>query len=75
VILFSIHPRYKRQLADRLTLAGLVVAYDQPDVGLYQGPIPFQIRFGPNTVRLDYNDELEIRQYQNWSGFEVSYLN
>jgi len=69
--LFSIHPRYKRQIADRLTLGGLVVAYDQSDVGIYQGPIPFQVGFSANIVRLDYSEALEIRAYQGWSGFEV----
>jgi hypothetical protein len=70
---FSIHPRYKRQVADRLALAGFAVAYGL-DVGIYQGPIPtrFTVDTATSTVRLDYNVAVQIRQYERWSGFEAS---
>ncbi|BFZ09709.1 hypothetical protein BsWGS_12745 [Bradybaena similaris] len=64
----SIHPRDKKDVADRLTLSGLAVAYGRPEV--YQGPFPskgvvvaggFQITYGASA-------NLEIR---NVSGFEL----
>jgi hypothetical protein len=71
----SIHPRYKRQIVDRLTLAGFVVAYGLSDVGIYQGPIAKAIDVGISAVRLEYGAALEIRRYQTWSGFEASRIN
>jgi hypothetical protein len=71
--IFSIHPRYKRQIADRLALAGFAVAYGQSDVGIYQGPIPVRIGVRPSTIRIEYAIALEIRRYQDWSGFEASW--
>ena len=35
-----IHPRYKRQIADRLALGAFDVAYADTSSGPYQGPLP-----------------------------------
>ncbi len=34
--MFSIHPRFKEQIADRLALGAYQIVYDVPDEGPYQ---------------------------------------
>jgi sialate O-acetylesterase len=66
----SIHPRYKRQVATRLSLAAQYVAYNEPGGGLYQGPIPSAIvNEGNGQVRLTYPVPLQFRTTS--SGFEL----
>ena len=46
-----IHPRYKRQVADRLALGAYSVAYGDGSNGTYQGPFPTGFRNnGTNLV-------------------------
>lgn len=50
----AIHPRYKRQIADRLALAAYAVAYGSTDDGIYQGPLPTQLSVDGNNIRISY---------------------
>jgi sialate O-acetylesterase len=66
----DIHPRYKRQIATRLSLAAQYVAYGETDGGLYQGPLPSTIsNVGGGQVRLSYTTPLQFRTTSN--GFEL----
>ena len=70
----SIHPRYKRQVADRLALAGLAVAYGDESEGLWQGPFPTGFRLiGPNMVvtLADGQVPLEARDTETSVHYEV----
>ena len=70
----SIHPRYKRQVADRLALAGLAVAYGDESEGLWQGPFPTGFRLiGPNMVvtLADGQVALEARDTETSVHYEV----
>ncbi|BFZ00309.1 hypothetical protein BsWGS_03347 [Bradybaena similaris] len=64
----SIHPRYKKEVGDRLSLAGLAVAYGRQEV--YQGPYPSKGEILANGVKISYgpSSTLEIK---NISGFEL----
>jgi sialate O-acetylesterase len=65
----DIHPRYKRQIADRLSLAAEYVAYGEADGGLYQGPQPTSIGNEGAQIRLTYGTQLQFRN--TGSGFEL----
>ncbi|XP_059172853.1 sialate O-acetylesterase-like [Physella acuta] len=64
----AIHPRYKKDIGDRLAISGLAVAYNQG--GLFQGPLPSGSSLTPAGLVIDYGTTwtLEIRVN---SGFEV----
>jgi sialate O-acetylesterase len=64
----SIHPRYKRQIADRLALGAFNVAYGQTDSGIFQGPIPTQFVNEGSAIRVTYSVPLA---YRATSGFEL----
>lgn len=55
----AIHPRYKRQIADRLALAAFQVAYGTTDNGIYQGPLPTQLSLEGSSVRVSYGIPLQ----------------
>ena len=74
--LFSIHPRYKRQIAERLAYAAYQVAYNDDSAGRFQGPFPtdFSLNDGILTVTFDDgNAEIQVRESSvEWAvGFEV----
>jgi len=57
----SIHPRYKRQIADRLALAAFQVAYGSTDSGIYQGPRPAGYAIDGGNVRVTYDVDIVLR--------------
>lgn len=75
IFVFSIHPRDKQDVADRLVLSGLSVGYSI-DVGKYKGAFPsryFVDRKGKTfLITYDYDSaEIDVRSTQ---GFDVSYV-
>ena len=75
--LFSIHPRWKRQVADRLALAGYAVAYDDESEGLWQGPFPTGYRLEAENLVVTLADgqvELEARDTDTSVHYEVESL-
>jgi len=68
----SIHPRYKRQIAQRLALGAFNVAYFQRDSGIFQGPIPTRFVNEGTAIRVIYSVPLE---YRASSGFELCCAN
>jgi sialate O-acetylesterase len=56
----DIHPRYKRQIADRLALAAFNVAYGNSTV-FFQGPIPTAYARDGANVRVTYAVPLQFR--------------
>lgn len=74
--LSSIHPRYKQDIASRLLLSGLQVAYNITSLGRYQGPqiTAFFIDIGYHTLKLEFDkgtDPIVITSGVT-DGFEVS---
>ena len=73
--LSSIHPRYKRPIADRLLVGALHQVYKVPVI--HQGPFPTEITLNANrTLVITYNNsvDLEFRNLNNTVTFEVSCL-
>ena len=72
---FSIHPRWKRQIADRLWVGALQVGYNITTEGRFQGPFPSNfILAGNRRMEIDYDDfdvELEFRDLEGAVAFEV----
>ncbi|XP_059144147.1 sialate O-acetylesterase-like [Physella acuta] len=64
----TVHPRYKKDIGDRLALSGLAVAYHQS--GLYQGPLPSGSSISSSGLVVDYGNtwSLDIRVSD---GFEI----
>ena len=74
--LFRIHPRWKRQVAYRLALAGLAVAYGDESEGLWQGPMPTAFRLEDNNLVVTLADgqvPLEARDTDTSYHYEVRY--
>jgi len=67
----DIHPRYKRQIADRLSLAAYNVAYGSTDTGIYQGPIPTAYAREGNNVRITYGMPVTFRTTSDTGMFEI----
>jgi len=67
----DIHPRYKRQIADRLSLAAYNVAYGSTDTGIYQGPIPTMYAREGNGVRVTYGTPVLFRTTTDPGMFEI----
>jgi len=61
----DIHPRYKRQIADRLALGAFNVAYGSTDSGIFQGPIPTGYALNGANVVITYGLRLNIRDTSN----------
>ncbi len=71
ILLFSGHPRYKHDVAYRLSRSGLAVAYGQQVE--FQGPIVQNVAYssGSQTVNITYTAVSSI-DLRNPNGFEVS---
>lgn len=65
----SIHPRDKQDVAYRLLLSGLAVAYNKTS-GVYNGPLPAAVSQSGGSVTLNYGSEWQL-QIANNEGFEV----
>ena len=73
-LVYRIHPRYKQDVAERLVLGALHVAYGRTDV-TFQGPFPTGIRANVNnhhTLDIQYNHGHVELTVKNTHGFEVS---
>ena len=70
------HPRWKRQIADRLWVGALQVAYNITSQGRFQGPFPSNfILAGNRRMEIDYDNfqvELEFRDIEEATAFEVT---
>lgn len=68
----SIHPRYKQDVADRLLLSALTVAYNKPGKK-YQGPFPTRYFMDPNgkTFLITYDQDSTEIEVRTTEGFEV----
>ncbi|ELU12232.1 hypothetical protein CAPTEDRAFT_211931 [Capitella teleta] len=65
----GIHPRYKRQISERLYLAALEVAYGDSSEGRFQGPYPASVIRGDDEIEVTYDEgPLDVRTAEN---FEV----
>ena len=72
----SIHPRYKRQIAERLALAAYKVAYNDESEGRFQGPFPTQFLGGEGMLKIIFDNgtaDIEVREStEPWTvGYEV----
>ena len=73
-----VHPRYKRQVASRLALAGLAVAYDDETEDLWQGPLPTSFRLEENNLVITLAEgqvPLEVRDTETATHYEVCCAN
>lgn len=70
----SIHPRYKRQISERLALGVFAVGYDlEATTGRHQGPFPTSITQQGDEVVVVYDDgEAELDLVRTTDGFEVN---
>ena len=72
-----IHPRFKQDVAERLVLGALHVAYGDNDI-TFQGPLPTAIIANVNTqhsLDIQYNHGQVQLTVKNTQGFEVSSIN
>ena len=73
-IKYRVHPRYKRQVADRLALGGYVVAYGDESSGLWQAPLPTAFRIQDDNLVVTLGDglvEIEARDTETTTHYEV----
>ena len=75
MVYFSIHPRDKQDVAWRLALAGLSVAYKM-NVGKFQGPqiTAYYSDIGFYTVKLELDKSASFIEVRSRNGFEVFIL-
>ncbi|ELT99362.1 hypothetical protein CAPTEDRAFT_211889 [Capitella teleta] len=67
----STNPPYKRQIADRLSLAAFQVAYLDQSEGRFQGPFPASISRMDSILTIEYDlGTLEVRSTDN-GNFEL----
>lgn len=68
----SVHPRFKQDIAARLSLAARNIAYGESEVQ-YQGPFPtrYQLNTGTNQLTVSYANDKDYIQVKSSSGFEV----
>ncbi|XP_030831013.1 sialate O-acetylesterase [Strongylocentrotus purpuratus] len=67
----AIHPRYKQDVANRLTLGARAVAYGEGDV-VYQGPFPTAvIRIASADLLVEFDDGKDVLRMNNASGFDA----
>jgi sialate O-acetylesterase len=65
----SVHPRYKRQVADRLFLGAVEFAYNDSPEGISQGPLPTSVFREDNQLEVAYDGwNIDVRTDLN---FEV----
>jgi sialate O-acetylesterase len=63
----SIHPRYKRQIADRLYLGALQVGYGDSSEGRFQGPYPASVTRNGDELEVLYDEgTLDVRTDANF---------
>ena len=69
---FSIHPRDKQDVASRLVLSSLAVAYNKKP-GKFQGPMvtAFYIDIGFFTLGLEFDNGTSALDVRATDGFEV----
>jgi len=65
-----IHPRYKHDVAQRLTLGALNVAYGQNNV-VFKGPFPTSFRASGTDVIITYDNGQAHLDIRNNGGFEI----
>lgn len=68
VFFVRIHPRYKRDVAHRLTLGARAVAYNEKNVH-FQGPFPKEILSSGRHVNITYDQTVSVTRSIN--AFEV----
>ncbi|XP_033739756.1 sialate O-acetylesterase-like [Pecten maximus] len=67
----SIHPRFKHDVAARLALSALGVAYHRSGLE-FQGPFPSEYRLTGHSLNIEYNQgRAPITVFANASNFEV----
>ncbi|PVD29015.1 hypothetical protein C0Q70_11612 [Pomacea canaliculata] len=68
----TVHPRFKQDVAQRLLLGALNVAYGHSDV-VFQGPFPskFQLNAAQHTLTIEYDSGRTPLEIRNNTGFEV----
>ncbi|XP_025099725.1 sialate O-acetylesterase-like [Pomacea canaliculata] len=68
----GIHPRYKQDVAERLMVGALNIAYGHSDV-VFQGPFPskFQLDTAHHTLTIEYDSGRTPLEIRNNKGFEV----
>ncbi|MBN3300473.1 SIAE acetylesterase, partial [Amia calva] len=64
----SIHPRYKQDVAHRLTLGARAVAYGEKGVS-FQGPFPQDIRLQGEYINITYSEKVSVTK--SHTAFEV----
>ncbi len=67
----SIHPRYKRKIADRFALGAFQVAYQLPNATRFQGPFPTNLRVTGNHVDIEFDNGTASLDYRGVDGWEV----
>jgi len=72
VLIYSLHIRDKQDVAARLSLGGLALAYNQKKVE-FQGPMitGYKVQTGAQTLQLFYNKTAEELDVRTHAGFEV----
>ena len=72
---FSVHPRDKQDVASRLVLSSLAVAYSRKP-GKFQGPMvtAFYIDIGFYTLGLEFDNGTSELDVRSTDGFEVTIL-
>jgi hypothetical protein len=73
LIVFSVHPRYKHDVAYRLSRSGLAIAYGQKVE--FQGPIVSNVTYssGSALINVTYSAVTDI-ELRNPNGFAVDIL-
>jgi len=66
----SIHPRYKQDIAVRLSLSAQAVAYGDTSV-VFQGPYPSSYLMKGNRLQITFDDGHAALQVNNNDGFEI----
>ena len=67
---FSIHPRDKYDIAQRLALSGRAVAYGETNI-VFQGPFPSMYVLAENTLTIEYDSGNSLIEVRSADGFEV----
>ena len=68
--LYSLHSRYKHDIAERLTLGALSVAYMQKDI-VFEGPRPLKYAIHPNNQSMVLYVKTLKLDVRSMDGFEV----
>ncbi|XP_054748456.2 sialate O-acetylesterase-like [Lytechinus pictus] len=67
----AVHPRYKQDVANRLTLGARAVAYGEKGV-VYQGPFPTAvIRIASSDLLIEFDDGKDVLRMNNASSFDA----